>query len=247
MKTIKHLTLAAILVTTLPALAQSENEMEKDSKTLTETLNERKENFNAKAPADKKKDYAEGIKAVEESGVLEAAINVGDKAPNFKLNNAVGKKVSLHEELKNGPVVLVWYRGGWCPYCNITLHYLQENMDEFKARGANLLALTPENPDKSMNTTEKNELEFQVLSDLDNKVAKEYGIVFKLTPAVAARYEEGFGLSEYNGNDKGELPLAATYVINTDGKVTYSFLHADYRERAPIEDIIQALDELKKD
>lgn len=245
MRKMKHLFAAAIMATATLAVAQNKD-MDKENKTLGESLNERKENFNAKASDEKKRVYAEGLKAVAESGILDKAINTGDKAPNFKLTNAVGEKVSLSDELKNGPVILVWYRGGWCPYCNITLHYLQENMEEFTARGANLLALTPEVPDKSMSTAEKHELEFQVLSDVDNKVADKYGIVFTLTPEVAEIYEESFGLSEYNGNDKAQLPLAATYVIDTDGTVTYSFLHPDYRERAPIEDIMKALDELNK-
>ncbi len=233
------------IASSLHSLAQNENEMEAENKTLTESLNEKKAAFNAKASDEKKRVYAEGIEAVEKSGVLEAAVKKGDHAPNFSLNNATGQKVSLHKELKKGPVVLVWYRGGWCPYCNITLHYLQENLAEFNERGAPLLALTPEVPDKSLSTTEKNHLEFEVLSDVNNKVAAEYGIVFKLTPEVAKIYQESFGLSDYNGNEKGELPLAATYVIDQNGVVVYSFLHADYRERAPIEDILKALDELQ--
>ncbi len=85
------------------------------------------------------------------------------------MNNALNKPVSLYDELKNGPVVLTWYRGGWCPYCNITLHVLQERLPEFKNEGATLIALTPEVPDKSLSTSEKNELKFTVLSDIDNK------------------------------------------------------------------------------
>lgn len=246
MRKLRNQIVMAIVSIAIPALAQSQTSIQKENKTLTESLNERKENFNAKASDEKKRVYAEGIKAVKESGVLEAAVKSGDKAPEFVLKNAVGEKVSLKKELENGPVILVWYRGGWCPYCNITLHYLQENLPEFKARGANLLALTPEVPDKSMSTSEKHKLEFEVLSDVDNKVADKYGIVFNLTPEVAKIYEESFGLSDYNGNEKGQLPLAATYVIAADGTVTYSFLHADYRERAPISEIIQALDKLKK-
>ena len=211
---------------------------------LKSTLNSRKDAFSTKAPSDVKKIYAEGILAVEESSITASAKQVGDVAPDFVLPHASGEKVKLSDALKDGPVVLTWYRGGWCPYCNLTLHAMQKELPNFKAAGATLFALTPEVPDHSMSTAEKNELEFQVLSDLDNQVAREYGVVFKLTDDVAAIYEEKFGLSEYNGNKSAELPLAATYVIGTDGKIVYAFLDADYRNRAEPSKITEVLQSL---
>ena len=200
----------------------------------------------AKASDEKKKIYAEGIEDVKNSGILEKALNVGDKAPNFTLNNATNNPVSLYDELENGPVILTWYRGGWCPYCNITLLFLQEKLPEFKQEGATLIALTPELPDKSLSTSEKNELEFTVLSDVGNKVGKEYGVVFELTMDVASIYEAGFGLSENNGDDSHELPLAATYIIDQDGIIQYAFLNEDYRNRAEPAVIIEELKKLKQ-
>ncbi|WP_111707073.1 peroxiredoxin-like family protein [Lutibacter citreus] len=194
---------------------------------------------------EKKQIYADGIADVKNSGVLDKALKVGGKAPNFTLNNALNKSVSLYNELENGPVILTWYRGGWCPYCNITLHYLQEKLPEFKKAGASLIALTPEVPDKSLSTLEKNNLEFSVLSDVDNKIGKEYGVVFELTKDVASIYEAGFGLSEYNGNNSNQLPLAATYVIDKSGIIQYAFLDSDYRNRAEPTAIINALQNLK--
>ncbi|WP_372796164.1 peroxiredoxin-like family protein [Pontiella sp.] len=211
---------------------------------LKAQLDSRKEAFGAKAPADVKKIYAEGLQAVVDSGIVQQAKQLGDTAPDFELTNAAGKKVKLSDALKDGPVVLTWYRGGWCPYCNLTLHALQAELPNFKAAGATLFALTPEVPDQSMSTAEKHALEFEVLSDLDSHVAREYGIVFKLTDEVAAIYEEKFGLSDYNGNDAGELPLAATYVINTDGTIAYAFLDADYRNRAEPAEITRVLNSL---
>jgi len=198
----------------------------------------------AKFTDEKNKIYADGIKSVTNSRILEKALNVGDKAPNFTLKNALNKPISLEKELENGPIVLTWYRGGWCPYCNITLHYLQEKLPEFKKAGATLLALTPELPDNSLNTAEKNKLEFTVLSDLENTIGKKYGVVFTLTPEVAAIYEAGFGLSDKNGNHDNQLPLAATYVIDTNGIIKYAFLDADYRKRAEPSDILTALNNL---
>ena len=164
--------------------------------------------------------------------IVDKAKQEGDEAPDFTLNNALEKPVSLSEYLKKGRVVLTWYRGGWCPYCNLTLHALNEELQNFKAQGANLIALTPELPDESISTAEKQNLEFEVLSDVGNKVAREYGIVFKLTDEVAEIYNQSFGLNNHNGDESNELPLAATYIINKDGEIAYAFLDADYRNRA---------------
>lgn len=212
---------------------------------LKDQLDAKKLAFEEKADDDKKSDYAKGIEAVANSGILESALQKGDLAPNFILTNANGDKVSLYEELKNGPVVLTWYRGGWCPYCNLTLRQLQIELPNFKENGASLLALTPELPDSSLSTQEKNNLEFEVLSDVGNKIAKEYGIVFKLIDEVAVRYNDGFGLHEFNGDDSNELPLAATYVINQDAEIVYAFLDADYRNRAEPSEITEVLAGMK--
>ena len=209
---------------------------------LQDTLDARKAAFEARADAEKKRVYAEGIEAVRTSGILQAARQVGDTAPDFTLGNATGRPVRLYEVLEQGPVVLTWYRGGWCPYCNLTLHRLQQELPNFRAAGATLLALTPELPDSSLSTAEKNALEFDVLSDPGNTVARSYGVVFELTPEVAASYQQSFDLHGYNGDASNELPLAATYVIGTDGVITYAFLHPDYRNRAEPREILEALE-----
>jgi peroxiredoxin len=213
--------------------------------TLGSLLNEKKQRFLQKADSAKIADYDAGLKAVEETGILSAALNVGDMAPDFVLTNQNGIELGLYQMLNGGPVVLTWYRGGWCPYCNMTLAFLQEKLPEFKTAGATLVALTPELPDSSMSTSEKNALEFDILSDIGNGVAREYGVVFKLTDAVAARYQSGFNLHAYNGDETNELPLAATYVIGTDKKIHYAFLDVDYRNRAEPSEIIEALKKLK--
>lgn len=212
---------------------------------LESMLNEKRDAFNNTAPEAKKKVYAEGLSAVENSGILDKAMNVGDKAPDFSLNNSLHKAVDLYSELKKGPVILTWYRGGWCPYCNITLHYLQEKLPEFQKAGATLIALTPELPDQSLTTTEKHKLEFQVLSDIENKIGKQYGVVFQLTPEVADMYQKAFNLHKYNGDESNELPLAATYVIDQKGIIQYAFLDADYRNRAEPSEILKALAKIK--
>ena len=219
--------------------------MSKNKGELSTLLKIKRQASEAIFSEEKKQIYADGLTNVATSGVLEKALNLNDIAPNFTLKNALNKSVTLYDELKKGPIVLTWYRGGWCPYCNITLHYLQEKLPEFKKAGATLLALTPELPDNSLSTSEKNNLEFTVLSDVDNTIGKNYGIIFTLTEEVASIYNNAFDLNSYNGNKSNELPLAATYVIDTNGIIKYAFLNADYRERAEVTEILTALTNLK--
>lgn len=216
----------------------------KNTGPLDALLDVKRQDGASKFTEEKKKIYADGIASVSDSGILDTALNVGDKALDFSLKNQLNQTVSLYDQLKDGPVVLTWYRGGWCPYCNITLHYLQDKLPEIKTAGATLLALTPELPDNSLNTSEKNNLEFSVLSDVGNVIGKNYGVVFKLTPEVATIYNNGFGLNEKNGDASNQLPLAATYVIDTNGIIQYAFLDADYTKRAEVSEIIAALKKL---
>ncbi len=214
------------------------------SRSLQAELDARAAGFAERAPEAIQTLYADGVQAVVDSGVVEGAKNVGDQAPGFTLENHSGESVSLSGLLEQGPVVLVWYRGGWCPYCNLTLAAYQQRLEEIRGLGATLVALSPELPDKSLSTAQKSELQFEVLSDVGNEVAREYGVVFKLTEGVQANYEQAFVLSEFNGDDSGELPLAATYVIDRDGVIRWAFLDADYRNRAEPADVIKALQSL---
>ena len=118
---------------------------------------------------------------------------------------------------------------------------MQQTLPAFNEQGAQLLALTPELPDNSISTSEKHNLTFEVLSDINNQVAKQYGIVFKLTEEVAKVYQDKFDLHAYNGNEDDELPLAATYIIGQDGIIKYAFLDSDYRNRANPEDLLDFL------
>jgi len=215
---------------------------------LKEQLDAKKTAFEAKASEEKISEYNKGVKAVQESGMLKNALNVGDTAPDFTLTNATGKKVTLSSLLKDGPVVMTWYRGSWCPYCNISLRSYQENLPKIKAAGAQFIALTPELPDKSLPTSKKHSLEYEVLTDLNNQVAKQFKIVFEMTPWVATAMENFAGLNKYNGKeyDNKTLPLSATYIITSDHKIAYAFLDAEYRNRATPKQIIEELAKLEK-
>lgn len=214
------------------------------AESLKSILDARKAQWAEKAPDSTKEAYDEGIADAIRQGVLTHAKQVGDQAPDFSLSNARGKSVRLADQLQHGPVILTWYRGGWCPYCNLTLRRLQDELPRFQAAGASLIALTPELPDKSLSTKEKHALSFEVLSDLHNEVAKQYGVVFSLTPQVAEMYQKAFDLHGFNGDESNELPLAATYVIDRSGTIRYAFLDAEYRHRAEPDDIIQVLEQL---
>lgn len=211
---------------------------------LQSSLDERKGAFLEKAPQSMVSAYDRGVQEIIDRNVVEGAKHRGDAAPDFALRNAVGGRTRLSDLLQRGPVVLTWYRGGWCPYCNITLRALQDALGEFKRRGATLVALTPETPDHSLSTAQKHALEFEVLNDTDNLVARSYGLVFRVPDYVMEHYNASFSLSEYNGNDTDELPLAATYVVGRDGVIAYEFLHQDYRFRAEPAEIIEALERL---
>lgn len=209
--------------------------------TLKAALEEQKGKSALKYSEEKKQSYKRGIEAVVASNIESTALQVGDRAPNFILKNRFGDDATLKGYLSNGPVILTWYRGGWCPYCNISLRHLQQFLTDFEEHGANLVALTPELPDKSLTTIEHNNIGFEVLTDIDSEVAREYGLVFKLIPEVAEIYQELFDLASYNGNELSELPLAATYVIDREGIVRYAFLDADYRNRAEPSEILETL------
>lgn len=212
---------------------------ESDSTTIE--LEARKQKFLQTAAENIKEDFEAGIQFVADSGVLERAVNVGDRAPEFHLTSVTGEDVSLSGLLRQGPVILVWYRGGWCPYCNIYLHGLQKRLSEIEALGAQLVAISTELPKKSLVTKEKGMLNFRVLSDSEGRTAKNYKILYELPGFVVQHYNLAAKLTEYNGDDSYTLPLAASYVINTQGVVEYAYLDADYRNRAPIDDLIDAI------
>lgn len=215
------------------------------AESVSEKLEARKNSFSAKADPQKRADYEEGIELVRQSGVLEKAVNVGDKAPDFALPNATEKEIKLSNLLAQGPVVLIWYRGEWCPYCNIHLEDIQNHIEKFTELGAQVVAISPETPDRGWTLQDKLAIKFHVLSDVKNMVGQEYGIVYELPEKIAEYYQEGFDLHAKNADDSNLLPLAASYVIGQDGVITYAYLNADYRERAETSALLEELKKIK--
>ncbi|GGG39589.1 peroxiredoxin [Dokdonia pacifica] len=210
--------------------------------TLTEQLKEYADNSVKRHPGAAQDTMKNAIAALEATDILAKATKTGDQFSNFTLPNAKGEQILLEDLLQEGKVVLTFYRGGWCPYCNIALKALQNALPEIKAKGANLVAITPETPDNSISTQEKNELDFYVLTSKNNELARSLGLVYQLPEDLVTLYKKfGIDLIESQGNEASELPIAATYIIEQNGKVSYHYLAEDYKLRADPSDIIAAL------
>jgi peroxiredoxin len=177
------------------------------------------------------------------SEVSKNALKVGEQMPNFTLNDAHGKPVRLQDILQLGPVVVSFYRGGWCPYCNIELRSLQRALPQIKELGATLVAISPELPDNTISTEEKNGLTFPVLSDRGNRVAKSFGIAFKLPDYLIEAYDNfNHSLGDVNGREGAEeLPIPATFVVDRTGVVRLAFVEENYYKRLDPDTIIETL------
>ncbi len=175
-----------------------------------------------------------------------SGLNVGAKMPSFSLKDANGKTVNSGDLLKQDNLVVVFYRGSWCPYCNLYLRNLQKNLAQIKAAGGNLVAISVENPDNSLSVAKKNEVEFTVLSDPNLDVARKFGIVYELPKETDELYKShGLDVAKHNEMEKAELPLSATYVVNRKGEIVYAYLEPDYKKRAAPEVIIETLSKIK--
>jgi len=199
----------------------------------------------AMLPAELLRTFDREADALGASDVAARAVGTGQPAPRFELPDATGKLVALDRLLAHGPVVLTFYRGAWCPYCNLQLRTYQEILGNITARGARLVAVSPQTPDQSLSFAEKEKLEFTVLSDAGNHVADQYGLTFSIDDAAKnAMAQIGLDLAAYNGDATYRLPAPATYVIAPDGIVRYAHVDGDYRERAEPDEILRALDAL---
>ncbi|MDQ0988851.1 peroxiredoxin-like family protein [Streptomyces sp. V3I7] len=196
-------------------------------------------------PAEIRQIMQRASQELADSGQADRALTVGAQAPRFNLPSATGQTVALDGLLNDGPVVLTFYRGAWCPYCNIALRSLQQHHEAICARGARLVAVSPQIPDESLTLTEKHDLAFDVLSDIGSDTAKQYGLAFDLPDDLSAVYDKlGFDLQRVNDGHPRTLPLPATYVIDRTGAIRWAFVDTDYTARAEPADIIATLDAL---
>jgi peroxiredoxin len=177
------------------------------------------------------------------TGIEERALKAGDAAPTgLELPDALGRRVRLAELWQHGPLVVLFYRGGWCPYCNLELRAWQQRLPELQHLGARLVAISPQRPDHSLSTAEKNELAFPVLSDSTLDASDGFGITFTLPPELVELYGRvGHDLPVLNGNGRWALPLPATFAIDRGGRIHFAHVDADYRQRAEPDQVIGSL------
>lgn len=203
------------------------------------------QDFIASLPDDAKSIVQQNFAEIMSADYGDNALKVNDTATDFTLPNVKGEDTTLSQLLSKGPVVLNFYRGGWCPFCNLEFKSLHDILPQIKQHGATLIGISPELPDNSMNTVEKHNLQFEVLSDVGNKIADQYGLVMKVPEVIRPLYLEwGLDLPAINGEDSWELSIPATYVINKDGKIISAYVNKNYTERMEPDDIVKALDTL---
>ena len=214
----------------------------------TKELEELSREVRSNASPERLQANAQTISDLVAHGLSALALREGDVAPDFSLPDAHGHMVALKTLLDSGPVVISFYRGGWCPFCNLELRGLQRVLPEIVQMGASLVAISPQLPDNSLSTQEKNQLTFPVLSDVGNIVAKRFRIVFTLpTALVEANRAIGRELVEINGETgAAQLPMPATFVLDKSGVIRLAFVEEDWSKRLDPDIVLDTLRGLGK-
>ena len=194
-------------------------------------------------PAEVAEVFEQSIRDLVDQGVPSDAVAVGDTLPSFTLSDATGTLVTLDQLVENGPAVIVFYRGGWCPFCNLALRtYQRELVPQLPNFAARLVAISPQDPDQSLSTVEKAELDFTVLSDPGSRVAQSVGIVFQQADDVLeAQRQLGLDLAAVNAEGATQLPRPTVLIVDRDRTVRFVDVQPDYTARTEVEDIVSAL------
>ncbi|AZQ43496.1 peroxiredoxin family protein [Nonlabens ponticola] len=217
-------------------MSDTHNSYKEDLKTL-------RGNLTQMLPADALEVFDNDASQLQASQQSILKLQTGDTAPDFSLSNAANETVRLYDLLEESRVILVFYRGTWCPYCNLQLSHYRQHMDNFTKHNAQLVAVSPQTPDESMNIKEKNELDFHVLSDNGNMVARNFTQVFKnADQPIDTMTNLGFDFDSHYADDSREIPVPAVFIIDQDHKVTFAAsTGGDYRNRVEATDIINSL------
>ncbi|WP_394747547.1 peroxiredoxin-like family protein [Spongiimicrobium salis] len=204
---------------------------------------ELKEKLSHTLPVDAFEVFNSDAEQIEKEYTSILKLKAGDKAPNFRLLNALNESVILYELLKTKRVVLTFYRGIWCPYCNLILSQYQTVFPEIEKAGATLIAISPQTPDASLNIKEKNALQFEILSDNGNIVSKEFTTIHENPENSLEKMAElGYDYDCYNCDEKSEIPIPATFIIEKDGIISFAKTEGgDYRNRVEPKDVLNAL------
>lgn len=174
--------------------------------------------------------------------VYPEGLKVGDMAPDFSIKDQDGKNINLKQALQKGPVIMLFYRGQWCPYCNKQLGHFSDSLSMLTDKGASLLAVTPETSENIRRTIEKTKSAFPVVEDKGMAIMKMYKVNFAVDEKTVTKYK-GYGIEfdKANGSNGANLPVPATYIIDKDGKIKYVFFNTDYKKRASVLDILNNL------
>jgi peroxiredoxin len=215
--------------------------------TIAEQVKDMKAAAASRLPAEVLAVFSSDQAALTESGVPSGAVAVGDKLAPFALADATGKTRTLDELTADGPAVIVFYRGGWCPYCNLALRtYEQELRPQLGAYSARLVAISPETPDASLTTQEKNELEYTVLSDNGLELANTLGIAFDpFEEGLAAQRSFGLDIRATRADGGTRLPMPTVLIVDHDHVVRFVDIHPDYTGRTEVSEILAALETVR--
>lgn len=171
-----------------------------------------------------------------------AGLQVNDKAPEFTAKDQNDKVISLKDKLKDGKVVLIFYRGQWCPYCNKELTHMEDSLSLITSKGATVIAITPEQPANVEKTIGKTKATYSILTDDKLKIMKDYDVAYAVDPAMIEKYKSfGIDFSSANGDNGANLPVPAVYIIDKKGNITYRYFDADYTKRPSILEISEHL------
>lgn len=211
-------------------------------KNLEQQISKLNENLANQLPTEVLEVFGKSIQDLRTKNIEENSISIGNMFPDFNLPDTNDKTVQLKELLKNGKVIVAFFRGSWCPYCNLELKALQDNLKQITDKNVTLVAISPQTADYSEELKGNHNLDFELLTDKNNTLAKQLGISFGLQDYVIPVYGSlGIELSEYNENNNNELPVPAVFVIDTNGSIIYKFVDTNYMNRINIQELIAQL------
>lgn len=214
--------------------------------TLANQLSTTLTDFIASQSTDAQQTIGESFQRLMDSDVGAHARQTGDSIPEVCLPNARGEITKLADKLSAGPIVLNFYRGGWCPFCNLELKALTNILPEIQQLGAQLIGISPETPDTTQQTVNQHGIAFEVLSDLGNKTARSFGLVMQVYESMRPLYLQwGLNLPAANGDDSWEIPIPATYVVDQHGIIRAAYVDKDYTKRMEPSEIVRALEQIK--
>jgi peroxiredoxin len=213
-----------------------------DTRSLREQFAERKELIAKYVPPETQAIHARVVAELKEQGLSNRALSEGAKAPQLVLNDHNGKRVSSAEFLDNRRLVVIFFRGRWCPFCVGQLEAMNQILPQIEQAGATLITISPQTVKQSFFMADQHKLRFPLLSDPGNCVARQFGLVYRVPDYQEAIYRRVFiNLPFTNGNESWELPIPATYILDHDGSVLYASANPDYTERPEPTEILDLL------